>query len=138
MKIPQIKNLKKARIEIIPMIDIMFFLLATIMLSSLQVQHQHLLKLNDIELPKASNIDKSSSSEVHVISITKENIIFLDGVETNSETIKSSLAKLHKLENIDEISISADKDASHGMVIKIIDIAKHSGFKHFAIATNNK
>ena len=43
------KDIKKARIEIIPMIDIMFFLLATIMLSSLQIQHQHLLKLNNIE-----------------------------------------------------------------------------------------
>ncbi|MCE2687354.1 MAG: biopolymer transporter ExbD [Rickettsiales bacterium] len=138
MKIPHRKDIRRARIEIIPMIDIMFFLLATIMLSSLQIQHQHLLKLNNIELPKVNNINKLSNSAVHAISITKSNIIFLDEVEINSDKIKEALNKLNKLENIDEITISADKDASHGVVINVIDIAKQSGFKHFAIATNNK
>ena len=138
MKIPHKKDIKKARIEIIPMIDIMFFLLATIMLSSLQIQHQHLLKLNNIELPKVNNVNKSSNSAVHTISITNGNIIFLDEIQTNSDKIKASLAKLNKLDNIDEITIIADKDASHGVVINVIDIAKRSGFKHFAIATNNK
>lgn len=138
MKIPHRKDIRRARIEIIPMIDIMFFLLATIMLSSLQIQHQHLLKLNNIELPKVNNINKLSNSAVHAISITRSNIIFLDEVEINSDKIKEALNKLNKLENIDEITVSADKDASHGVVINVIDIAKQSGFKHFAIATNNK
>jgi len=138
MKIPHRKDIRRARIEIIPMIDIMFFLLATIMLSSLQIQHQHLLKLNNIELPKVNNINKLSNSAVHTISITRSNIIFLDEVEINSDKIKETLNKLNKLENIDEITVSADKDASHGVVINVIDIAKQSGFKHFAIATNNK
>ena len=96
------------------------------------------IRYNNLREGNAIKTSITAGIRVHTISITNGNIIFLDEVETNSDKIKVSLAKLHKLENIDEITITADKDVSHGIVINVIDIAKQSGFKHFAIATNNK
>jgi len=79
MKIPRIRKDKKAKIEIIPMIDVMFFLLATMMMASIALQ-----KLNGVGV----NLTKGQANKINIaeesitINITHDNLIFINKIFT--------------------------------------------------------
>lgn len=132
MKIKSIKSHKKARVEIIPMIDIMFFLLATIMLASIHLSHHNLIQLNQqVNLPKGT-IDEETVEKHQNINILKNNDIIFENRIVNTEELKSILEKLNKNQML---VIAADSNASHGRVIEVIDLAKFYGLKNFSIVT---
>jgi biopolymer transport protein ExbD len=101
MKIPQAEP-KKARIEIIPMIDAIFFLLVFFMFSSLSMT-----KLNgaNVDLPTASmskskGVTTASSSNLAVISMTDKSELFLDKGRTSRGDLKKVLlARMKKQPN---------------------------------------
>ena len=81
---------KKARIEIIPLIDIMFFLLACMMLISLNMIQMKGVKLN---LPTATTATAENKSDFLTLSVRKEGTIFLDKVEIERTALVDELKK---------------------------------------------
>src|SRR5271170_3841875 len=65
----------EARIEIIPLIDIMFFLLASFMLVSLSMVNLKSVKVN---LPTATSATADSQKDLMDISVNKAGSVFLD------------------------------------------------------------
>jgi biopolymer transport protein TolR len=132
MKIKRLRNSKKGRIEIIPMIDVMFFLLATFMLASLSMQKINSLPVN-LEQGKgeAAQIEKEIT-----ITISENGVIFLNKEEID---INSLIAKLQPLisEENDKVVIMADKNSTHGIVSQAMTKASQAGAKHFSIITKN-
>lgn len=128
MKINRNRKSKKGRIEIIAMIDVMFFLLVTFMLASISMQRVNGLAVN---LPKG----KADSQEVQdkiTFSINKNNEIFLGKEKIEIANLSQILAK--KIANKDLfILINSDKKASHGVVMAVMIEAKKAGAKHFSI-----
>ena len=134
MKFKTRRELKPARIEIIPMIDTMFFLLVFFMLSSLALTRLNGLPVN---LPRASTAPKQAPAEL-TITLDKAQKIYVNKTPISFATLESTL--LQKAgQNADlsqaTVIINADASVPHGLVVRCIDGAREVGITRFAIAT---
>jgi biopolymer transport protein ExbD len=123
-------NLKKARIEIIPMIDTIFFLLVFFMISTLSMSQFTGVQVN---LPKAAS-GSQPPTETVVISRTKEGQLFFNKTEVSRESLLQSLtAELAKNPEL-LVVINADDGVQHGNVVEIMDQARQIGVTRLSIA----
>jgi biopolymer transport protein ExbD len=119
----------EARIEIIPLIDIMFFLLASFMLVSLSMVNLKSVKVN---LPTATSATADSQKDLMDISVNKAGSVFLDkNPITDNELIGQLVASRKTNPNL-RIFISGDKDARHGDVIHVLDLVRLAGIEKVA------
>ena len=132
MKIKRSRSTKKGRIEIIHMIDVMFFLLATFMLASLSMQNLHSLPVN---LPQG-HADPLKAKTPITLTINKESSIFIDKKEVTLETLSSTLRPM--LENTQaSVIVSADSAAPNGVTVQAMLKARQAGAQHFLIAVKH-
>jgi biopolymer transport protein ExbD len=131
VKIPSPLPRKRGRIEIIPLIDIMFFLLAAFMVVSINKIKVKSLKVN---LPTDVPVSQLEPKEDFVsISINA-----LGQVQIDKELITDGNALLPKMQAIyaknkdQKFLISADKDSRNGDVIAILGKLRIAGFQHVA------
>jgi biopolymer transport protein ExbD len=130
----QRRSIKKARIEIIPMIDTIFFLLVFFMISTLSMSQ---FKGMPVNLPKAAS-GQQAPAESAAITIDKDNRIFLNQQAVDKaalgEVLRQQLAK-----NPDMlVIINADDVVQHGQVVEIMDIARGANVAKMAIAVKPK
>ena len=128
MKFSRSRKSKKGRIEIIPMIDVMFFLLATFMLASLSMHRLDSLPVN-LTQGKATKIEKD---EKVTLTINSQNQLFLNKEPIELESLAERLKPL--LKNSDGVVIvAADKDAKQGVVSQAMLKSREAGALHFSI-----
>jgi biopolymer transport protein ExbD len=128
----------EARIEIVPLIDIMFFLLASFMLVSLSMVNLKSVKVN---LPTATAAVGSSSKKGIVdISVDKAGNTFLDKRPVADNELVLTLAAAQKADPNLRVFISGDRDARHGQVIHVLDMVRSAGIDKvaFEIRPNDK
>ncbi len=119
----------EARIEIVPLIDIMFFLLAAFMLVSLSMVNMKSVKVN---LPTAVAADGSDKKNFVDISVNKAGAVFLDTKPIASNELISSLEASRRANPNLSVFISGDKDARHGDVIHVLDLVRLAGIDKVA------
>ena len=122
---------KKARIEIIPLIDIMFFLLASFMLASLSMIRLQSIKM---DLPTATTAKRDFKPDILNISVDKRGDIFIDKKEYNTVELQSYLSNKFRVNTNVPVYISGDKDATHGSVIRVLDLVRRSGIQKVSFA----
>jgi biopolymer transport protein ExbD len=115
---------KRARIEIIPLIDIMFFLLASFMMVSLSQTHMKGIKVN---LPAAVAPPPDQQKDFVAIAVRSGNAIYFDGQFVPQEQVKSRLLQLAKSNPNIKVSLSAELLAMHGDVISVLDMVRDVG-----------
>jgi biopolymer transport protein ExbD len=111
---------KHARIEIIPLIDIMFFLLASFMMVSLSQTHMKGIRVN---LPSANSPPQPPDQQKDYVAIrvTEGNLIYFDNQPVLSDDVLPRLYKLHDQNPNVKVSLSAEQLATHGDVITLLD-----------------
>ncbi|HSP45655.1 MAG TPA: biopolymer transporter ExbD [Chthoniobacterales bacterium] len=110
---------KHARIEIIPLIDIMFFLLASFMMVSLSQTHMKGIRVN---LPSANSPPTDPTKKDYVaIRVTEGNLIYFDNVPVLSDDVLPKLFQLHEQNPEIKVSLSAEQLSLHGDVIAVLD-----------------
>lgn len=120
---------KKARIEIIPLIDIMFFLLASFMMVSLSQTHMKGIRVN-LPSPLAVPQPPDPTKKDYVsIRISEGNSVYFDNELVMNDQILPRLTQIHKNYPDKKVSISADKFALHGDVIDVLDKARQVGIQ---------
>jgi len=130
----QRRSIKKARIEIIPMIDTIFFLLVFFMISTLSMTQFRGMPVN---LPKAAS-GQQAPAESAAITITKEHQIFLDKQAVDQATLGERLsAQIAKNPDL-LVVINADDGVEHGHVVEVMDIARGANVAKMAIAVKPK
>ncbi len=117
------------RIEIVPLIDIMFFLLASFMLVSLSMVNLKSVKVN---LPTATSASAEPKQDLLNISIDKAGLVFLDRAPVGHNELAKILAARQKTNSNVRVYISGDKDARHGEVIRVLDIVRSTGIEKVA------
>jgi biopolymer transport protein ExbD len=123
---------KKARIEIIPMIDTMFFLLVFFMIATLSMTSQSSLPVN---LPHA-NSALNDKQQVYTLTLTKDNQLFCDQEPVASpEEAAQRLVQRSKDQQMSVI-INADRSVAHGRVVELMDAIRQIGITRFAVAVN--
>lgn len=129
VRMPRRKPLEEAEIIVIPMIDVMMFLLFFFMVASLAMVVQAGLPVN---LPKASTASEHSSQNI-TITIQRNGATFLNTVPTPLNRLADALRALHVTDK-NLVIINADKDVLHGEVVEAMDQARQAGVTQFAIA----
>lgn len=118
-----------ARIEIVPLIDIMFFLLAAFMLVSLSMVNMKSVKVN---LPTATAATPQTERDFLNISVDKAGLIFLDKSPVGRSELAEKLAALHEGNADLRVFISGDKEARHGDMIRVLDTVRGVGIEKVA------
>jgi len=118
---------RKARIEIIPLIDIMFFLLAAFMLASLSMIRLQAAK--NLELPKAATAKRDFKPDIVNISVTKEGDVVLEKTNVNLVDLYGYLSNKFVLNTNVPVFISGDKSTRHGAVVKVLDTVRRAGIQ---------
>jgi biopolymer transport protein ExbD len=116
---------KHARIEIIPLIDIMFFLLASFMMVSLSQTHMKGIR---IQLPGA-NPPPPGPKDYVSIRIGAGNTVSFDGAYVQDDQVMPYLFQLHSANAGIKVSISAEGMARHGDVITVLDKVRRAGIQ---------
>ena len=116
---------KKARIEIIPLIDIMFFLLASFMMVSLS---QTTMKGMRVELPTGASGKTQSKKDYVSLSVDKEGTYYFDKEVIALEAIHGRLVQVYRANPEAKIFIRGDREAVHGNVTRMLDQIRSSGF----------
>lgn len=115
---------KRARIEIIPLIDVMFFLLASFMMVSLSQTHMKGIRVN---LPAAIAPPPSQVKDYVSIKVREGNVVTFDNEVLSDDQVLPRLYQLHAANPDIKVSISADLLAMHGDVIAVLDKVRSVG-----------
>ena len=116
MKLRKSRARRKGRIEIIPMIDVMFFLLATFMLASLSLQNLHSLA---VDLPRGQAQLLQAKTPVTL--------------ETLGATVQPMLPGADA-----DVIVAADSGAPNGIVVQAMLRAREAGAVHFLFAVKRE
>ena len=115
---------KRARIEIIPLIDVMFFLLASFMMVSLSQTHMKGIRVN---LPAAKGPPPSGVKDFVSVKVLEGNAVFFDNQYVPEDQVLPRLFDLHRGNPDIKISISAAPTAVYGDVIGVLDKVRQVG-----------
>jgi biopolymer transport protein ExbD len=119
----------EARIEIIPLIDIMFFLLAAFMLVSLSMVNSKSVKVN---LPTATTATSDSRKDFINLTIDQTGAIFFDKQPVGANELVQRLSTWHSTNSNVRVFISGDQEARHGDVIRVLDLVRSIGIEKVA------
>lgn len=133
MKLRKSRPIQKGRIEIIPMIDVMFFLLATFMLASLSMQKLDSLQVN---LPEGA-AEKLSAEKPVTLTLTKDSKIYINQTVVTLDSLATTLKPL-LADAKQKLIVSADSEAPQGIVVQAMLRARSAGAQHFLIAVKHK
>jgi biopolymer transport protein ExbD len=118
---------RKARIEIIPLIDIMFFLLASFMMVSLSQGHMKGIRVN---LPASKAVAQPTppgQKDYTSLFVDADGLVHFDKEVVPDGDVTPKLLQLFNANHDARVFISADKEALHGDVIKLLDRVRSSG-----------
>jgi biopolymer transport protein ExbD len=133
MKLKRARSYRRGRIEIIPMIDVMFFLLVTFMLASLAMQSLNSIGVN---LPKGQ-AESLQHKEPVTLTVTQDKKLFLDKTPVTLETLAFVLKRM--LQGQDQgLVVAADTAAPEGVVVEAMLAARRAGVEHFQIAVKRE
>ena len=124
------KQKRKPMINITSLIDVMFLLLIFFMVSSTFLEQPGI----KLELPHAQSAAIVEQKD-YTLFVDKDGKMFLNRDEVNTENLEAKLkAALPDMED-GALILKADQDVSHGIVVRVMDIAKRSGVKKLVIGT---
>ena len=134
MNLQSFRMKSKPEFMIIPMIDIIFFLLVFFMMNSLQTIAQKSLS---VQLPQATTASAPAQLPV-VLTLDAEGHITIDNTPMSIDAAEI-LVKERIAQNPNaSVILQADKRAIHGQVVAIMDMLKQAGVKRLAIAAEQK
>ena len=122
---------KKARIEIIPLIDIMFFLLASFMLASLSMMRLQSIAMN---LPTATAPKRDTKPQMVTVAVDKQGNVTVDKQPYDFVALERYLAARVLTNATLPVYIVGNEMATHGMVINVLDLVKSAGVKNVSFA----
>ena len=119
------------KLDLIPMINVVFLLLIFFMLTSTTS-----LQIKKVELPAAKTAEKNSKQFL-TVTIDKDGSLELDGKAITMDALPVHLEKKVAEKKNAVISIHADKVIEFELFGKVIELAKQAGAVDFMLATEN-
>jgi biopolymer transport protein ExbD len=129
MKLRKPRGRRRGRIEIIPMIDVMFFLLATFMLASLSLQNLHSLA---VDLPRGRTTALQADKPI-TLTVKRDGDVLLNEIAVTLDSLSATLRTLIGSPDT-KIVVAADSTAPNGIVVQAMLRAREAGAEHFLFA----
>lgn len=115
---------KKARLEIIPLIDIMFFLLASFMMVSLTMTKQRTVSVN---LPAAATSHTNLKPDTISLAVTAGGQVYFEKQAIALEALETLLKQRLAANKDLPVYISGDAATTHGAMVAVLDYVRRCG-----------
>ena len=125
----------RARIEIIPMIDVMMFLLVFFVLISINVIPALGVRTT---LPQSGNPDQIHQKHQVVITLLKGGEVQLDGASVDLALLGDLLVQRRAQGQELAITINGDEGVTLQRLVSVFDVLKDKGFQDVAIAAQRR
>ena len=125
---------EKPTIMIIPMIDIIFFLLVFFMLSMLTMVTQKTIAL---KLPVAT-VAKVDTTKTLPVSVDKNGAIYFEREKISLPDLQSRLISAKEKSEKVTVVLRGDVDSSYGDVVTVMDAIRHAGIDRISAATESQ
>lgn len=119
-----------SEINVTPFVDVMLVLLVIFMVTAPMLRHGV-----DVNLPNASVKPVEIGDKQLVLTVTKEEKIFIHKNEINLKDLRPKLQKLYESRTDKEIFLRADKEVSYGFVVKVMAEIKNAGIEKLGMIT---
>lgn len=123
---------RRARLEIIPLIDIIFFLLATFVMVSLSMVKNRGIP---VHLPAASTAARQDRTRYVAVTVTESGDLYLDKQRLGLREISAQLSRLKGKEPDLKVFIQGDERAGFGTAIRVLDEVRALGITKVFIQT---
>jgi biopolymer transport protein ExbD len=133
MKLPSPVQRRHSRIEIIPLIDIMFFLLASFMMVSLQLDRTQNIKVTP---PNASMARADFRPDMVNIAVDKEGRVWLSKTNLSLAQLDLALSNRFRLDTNLPVYISGDTATRHGDMCDVLEAVRRAGVQKVAFMVN--
>lgn len=115
-------------INVTPLVDVVLVLLIIFMVTATYIVHESI----EVDLPRAAHGGETTGTMVNVV-LDKEGKLYVDGAETDEKRLTQRVTEAVAKDKETRAIISADKLATHGSVVRIMDLLKGAGVHQFAI-----
>ncbi len=115
-------------INVTPLVDIVLVLLIIFMVTTSYIVRQAI----EVDLPRAAHAGEATGTSLAVV-LTKDGALYLDGVQRTEQELAARVRAAVAKDRDARAIISADRAASHGAVVHLIDLVKGEGVSRFAI-----
>ena len=131
MKLRSPLRRRRTRLEIIPLIDIMFFLLASFMMVSLQMQKVRTLKAS---LPTATLITSSKKPDIIKLKVDPYGQVSVDDKALSFPELDLLLAQRMRANAEVPVYLSGSRSTTHGQMVYVLDFVKRAGIQRVAFS----
>ncbi|SDS34022.1 biopolymer transporter ExbD [Opitutus sp. GAS368] len=127
---------KKARVEIIPLIDVIFFLLATFVLFTLSLNR---IQSVPVDLPVAKpNSDPQDNKDSVTIQVSADNSLFWNREPMEMSDLPSRITAYKSQTEDPKILIAGDEKARFGATVQVLDEVRKAGILKFSVETRTR
>ena len=133
MRLPEEPDLPP-RINILPMIDVIFAILVFFIVSSLYLTRSEGLPVN---LPRATTAEVQKTKQI-TVSLDEQGKLTIDSKPAQINQLKAEIEKLIETDSNNTVIVNADKSVEHGQVVDIIDQLRQIPDVQLAIAAKKK
>ena len=133
MRLRDRRSFAKPEVMIIPMIDIMFFLLVFFMLSTLYMVD---LKTVAVNMPKAQHAEMQTNVN-YLVTMKKDGSLWLEDQQIDEKTLIAHAKAENKKNPKFAVVLRADQDIDYGKVIVFLDQLKGAGLTRFGLAAES-
>lgn len=124
------RPIRRVRLEIIPMIDVIFFLLVFFMVTSLAMTRINSLK---VVLPKILAAPETLRQNI-ILTVKKDGSLLVNKTPVTLDTLGSRLAYEMQTDPQGVVIVNADEGSAYGTVVAAMAKAKEAGARKFALA----
>jgi len=135
MKIPSPIPQRRSRIVIIPLIDIMFFLLASFMMVALEMSRSANIKVN---LPPASQSQQDYRPGLVNIAVDKSGAVWFEKKPITLPDLALTLSNRFRANPDLPVYISGDRDTLQGDMVKVYEVVRSVGIQKVAFMTDGQ
>jgi len=125
---------EEPRIDLTPMVDVVFLLLIFFMISTTFVESPGI----SIKLPEASSQSIEREPKEFKIYLSRDGDIYYLDRKISITDYKKLLAEHQSNADNTTILLLADQESRHGKVVTLMDLARDAGFVKLAIATEQR
>ena len=133
MRLRERRSMTKPEVNIIPMIDIMFFLLVFFMMSTLYMVN---IKTVNVSLPQASHAE-TEMKVTYLVTLKADGSLWLEDRQIEEAALLNQAAREQKRNPRFAVVLRADQNMDYGMVIGLLDKLKGAGISKIALAADS-
>jgi biopolymer transport protein ExbD len=122
---------EEPRVDLTPMVDVVFLLLIFFMISTTFVETPGI----SVQLPESSSQRDIQMPEELKVQLSLAGDIFIGEEQLSLDELRLRLAGYGTKAREMNFALYADREARHGRVVQIMDLAREAGFGKLAIAT---